>query len=174
MGITRSGRLRWALRKRIKHLEEVDAWLDSLDPNDGAHLNNPIDVMGAMKRVRHAEGTDQAAPLTRQRRGHPNLLEELRALDDALQASENSGETFWKLLCLTCSQQCRQRGASVTGNGVFLALPFGYNLRPHLGLCLLFAVGRAHPLSLAPLAYSSLRGKSPLLSPLNIPPGLGR
>jgi hypothetical protein len=58
------------LRKRIKHLEEVDAWLDSLDPNDGAHLNNPIDVMGAMKRVRArrrhgpSRAADPAAPGT--------------------------------------------------------------------------------------------------------------
>lgn len=81
--------VRWALREWIEHLDEVDAWHESLDPNDRAHLNNPIDVWDRYR-------TDQRAPkprirerpLTKQRRGYPNLLEELQALSDALEAAE--------------------------------------------------------------------------------------
>jgi hypothetical protein len=50
--------VRWALRQWIDHLEEVDAWHESLDPNDRAHLNNPIDVWDRY-------GTDQREPRAR-------------------------------------------------------------------------------------------------------------
>jgi hypothetical protein len=81
--------VRWALRQWIDRLDEVDAWHDSLDPNDRAHLNNPIDVWDRY-------GTDQrepkprskVAPARRHRRDYPTFLEELQALQDALEASE--------------------------------------------------------------------------------------
>jgi hypothetical protein len=83
--------VRWALRQCIDHLDEVEAWRDALDPNDRAHLNNPIDVWDrylADQRTPKSKG--KAPPATRQRRGYPSLLEELEALQDALHASEQT------------------------------------------------------------------------------------
>jgi hypothetical protein len=81
--------VRWALRQWIDQLEEIDAWHEGLDPNDRAHLNNPIDVWDRYSTdQRDPKPRSRAQPVTRQRRGYPNLLEELQALSDALEASE--------------------------------------------------------------------------------------
>ena len=81
--------VRWALRQRIDNLEDVDEWLDSLDPTDRAHLNNPIDVWDRYLSDQHTpKPSGKERPTTRQRKGYPNLLEELAALQDALEASE--------------------------------------------------------------------------------------
>lgn len=81
--------VRWALRLWIDNLEEVDAWHESLDTNDRAHLNNPIDVWDRYRTDQHTpKPRIKGRPLAKQRRGYPNLLEELQALSDALEAAE--------------------------------------------------------------------------------------
>jgi hypothetical protein len=81
--------VRWALREWIDNLDEVDAWHESLDSNDRAHLNNPIDVWDRYTTdQRDPKPRSKDRPLTRQRRGYPSLLEELQALHDSLEAAE--------------------------------------------------------------------------------------
>jgi hypothetical protein len=82
--------VRWALRQRIDHMEDVDAWLDSLIPSRRAHLNNPIDVWDQYcEDQRTPKSQTKPRPLTsRQRRDHVNLLDELTAVQDALEALE--------------------------------------------------------------------------------------
>jgi hypothetical protein len=82
--------IRWALREWIDHLDEVDAWHESLITTDRAHLNNPIDVWERFRADQGAEKprAERQRPATKQRRGYPSVLEELQALQDALEASE--------------------------------------------------------------------------------------
>jgi len=69
--------------------ELVDAWHESLDANDRGHLNNPIDVWDRYTTdQRDPKPRNKPRPLTKQRRGYPSLLEELQALYDSLEASE--------------------------------------------------------------------------------------
>ena len=84
-----NGGVLWALRQWIDHLDEVDPWHESLEPNDRAHLNNPIDVWDRYQSdQRTPKPSGKERPTSRQRKGYPNLLEELQALQDALEASE--------------------------------------------------------------------------------------
>ena len=86
--------VRWSLREWIRRLEDVDQWHASLETNDRAHLNNPIDVWTRFCEDQHGDRAQRAReiPLTRQRRGYPSLLEELQALQDALDSSEQRVE----------------------------------------------------------------------------------
>jgi hypothetical protein len=81
--------VRWALGEWIDHLDEVDAWHESLITTDRAHLNNPIDVWERFRADQGAEKprAERQRPATKQRRGYPSVLEELQALQDALEAS---------------------------------------------------------------------------------------
>jgi hypothetical protein len=87
--------VRWALRQWIDNLDAVDVWHESLDPNDRAHLNNPIDVWDRYcTDQREPKLRAKLRPTARQRRGYPTLLEELQALQDALEASEERRDSL--------------------------------------------------------------------------------
>src|SRR5262249_23186342 len=88
--------VRYALREIIKQLDEVDAWHEDLIATDRTHLHNPIDVWDRF-REDQAKGkprTQRPLPVTRQRRGQPNLIEEVCALQDALEALEQQRDTL--------------------------------------------------------------------------------
>jgi Asp-tRNA(Asn)/Glu-tRNA(Gln) amidotransferase C subunit len=82
--------MRYALREIIKHLDEVNAWHEDLIATDRAHLHNPIDVWDRFREDQAADKprVKRQRPVTKQRRGYPSVLEELQALQDALEASE--------------------------------------------------------------------------------------
>ena len=65
-------------------------WHEGLIPTDRAHLNNPIDVWDRFRADQGAEKlrAERQRAATKQRRGYPSVLEELQALQDALDASE--------------------------------------------------------------------------------------
>jgi hypothetical protein len=86
--------VRWALRQWTERLDEVDPWHDSLLPNDRAHLNNPIDVWDRFCADQHAVKPrgERQRPTTKQRRGYPSLLEELQAVQDALDATQEQND----------------------------------------------------------------------------------
>jgi hypothetical protein len=86
--------VRWALRQWIDRLDEVDPWHEALDPNDRAHLNNPIDVWDRFcTDQRDPKARRKERPVTaKQRRGYPSLLEELQALQDALDAAQERSD----------------------------------------------------------------------------------
>ena len=85
--------VRWALRQCVERLDEVDPWHEALDPNDRAHLNNPQDVWDRfLEDHRKSRSRSSKALATRQRRGYPTVLEELQALQDALDAAEVRAE----------------------------------------------------------------------------------
>lgn len=79
--------LRRGLQRRIDHVDDIDEWLESLEPNRRAHLNNPIDVWDQFREdQRTPKSRLKPGPLTRQRKGHPVLLEEVTALLEAREA----------------------------------------------------------------------------------------
>jgi hypothetical protein len=81
--------VRWALRQWIDRLDEVDPWHEGLDSNDAAHLNNPIDVWDRFcADQRDPKPRSKQRPSTIKQRDYPSVLEELQALQDALDASE--------------------------------------------------------------------------------------
>jgi hypothetical protein len=92
--------IRWSLREIIKNLEEVDWWHEGLEPDDRAHLNHPTDVWSRFREDQQSGQKHQQReiPLTRQRRGYPNLLEELQALQEALESSEHQVELLQSAL----------------------------------------------------------------------------
>lgn len=120
--------VRWALRQRIDHLDEVDAWLESLNPNDRAHLNNPIDVWDRYCSDQRGPGSRaKARSFTRQqRKGYPSLLDELAALQDALDASEERRDMLEVTLCdvlTTVSPETLERLPDDLLRRVFARLP---------------------------------------------------
>src|SRR5262249_866202 len=85
----------WALREWINHLDEVDAWHVALEPNDRAHLNNPIDVWERFSKDGLKRSHRQRLPPpTRQRRGYPSLLEELQALQETPSAVQSMSKRY--------------------------------------------------------------------------------
>lgn len=81
--------VRWALRQIIERLDEVESWREGLLANDRSHLNNPIDVWDRFcEDQRQPRGQQPQRPVTRQRRGHPSILEQAVALQEALEQSE--------------------------------------------------------------------------------------
>ena len=91
--------VRWALRQIISHLDEVDAWHEGLDPNDRAHLHNPQDCWERfVADQRNPKSRSKPRPVTMQRRGYPNYLEQLIALQDACEDAERRSEILETML----------------------------------------------------------------------------
>jgi hypothetical protein len=91
--------VRWALRMWVDNLSDVDEWHASLDRNDRAHLNNPIDVWDRYTRDgRKPKASSKLRPDVMKRRAYPNLLEELQALSDALEDAERRGDLLELIL----------------------------------------------------------------------------
>jgi hypothetical protein len=91
--------VRWALRQWIDNLSDVDEWHASLDRNDRVHLNNPIDVWDRYTRDgRKPKASSKLRPDVMKRRAYPSLLEELQAVQDALEDAERRGETLELIL----------------------------------------------------------------------------
>jgi hypothetical protein len=91
--------VRWALRQWIDNLGDVDAWHAGLDRNDRAHLNNPIDVWDRYSSdARKPKASGKLRPSVMRQRAYPNLLEELQALQDALEDAERRGDMLEYIL----------------------------------------------------------------------------
>jgi hypothetical protein len=91
--------VRWALRMWIDNLSDIDEWHASLDPSDRLHLNNPIDVLDRFTSDgRKPKASTKLRPSVMKKRAHPNILEELQAVSEALEAAERRGETLQLIL----------------------------------------------------------------------------